>query len=119
MTSTGRTEQKSAAGRKPPTKVEKHGYGMQMHTYRTPVTIPYFTPKDLAANTKAVTSVLPAALPPAKDIIFYGGLGVLAAAEAIEWPVALAIAGATWVVRSRRKGAAAPHGDAQSGKATG
>ncbi|MFE9173769.1 hypothetical protein ACFYNZ_30655 [Streptomyces kebangsaanensis] len=41
---------------------------------------------------------------PARDLVFYGGLGALAVAGALEWPVALAVGGAAWLVRSRRKG---------------
>ncbi|MFI9603228.1 hypothetical protein ACWEQ7_09070 [Streptomyces sp. NPDC004069] len=38
-----------------------------------------------------------------RDLVFYGGLGALAVAGVLEWPVALAVGGATWLVRSRRK----------------
>ncbi|MFF1603216.1 hypothetical protein ACFVYV_38090 [Streptomyces mirabilis] len=32
--------------------------------------------------------------------MFYGGLGALTVAGALEWPVALAVGGATWLLRS-------------------
>ncbi|WP_189856692.1 hypothetical protein [Streptomyces poonensis] len=71
-----------------------------MHTLdvHAPVRIPYFTAGDVVANTRTLTSRLPAG-----DVLFYGGLGALALAGALEWPVALAIGGATAVLRGRGK----------------
>ncbi|MYT75819.1 MULTISPECIES: hypothetical protein [unclassified Streptomyces] len=74
-----------------------------VHTLNATLPIPYFTPGDLANNTRTVTGWLPSP-GPAKDLVYYGGLGALAVAGALEWPVALAVAGATWVIRSRQEG---------------
>ncbi|MET7354131.1 hypothetical protein [Streptomyces mirabilis] len=35
--------------------------------------------------------------------MFYGGLGALTVAGALEWPDALAVGGATWLLRSGRQ----------------
>lgn len=80
--------------------------GLRMHTLDidAPLHIPYFTPGDVLDNARTATSWLPP-LPPARELAFYGGLGALAVAGALEWPVAVAIGGATLVVR--RKGAQA------------
>jgi hypothetical protein len=79
---------------------------IQMHTVHTDLPIPYFTPGDLTANAHVVTSHLPALsalpLPPPRTLVFYGGLGALALAGAIDWPVALAIGAATVVARGKR-----------------
>jgi hypothetical protein len=75
-----------------------------MHTYRAPgLPIPYFTPGDVYANVRTTTSWIPA-----KSVVFYGGLGALTVAGALEWPVALAIAGATSLVRSNDRAKEAP-----------
>ncbi|NBM15817.1 hypothetical protein [Streptomyces sp. GC420] len=71
------------------------------------------TPGDLKASAKAMTSHLPAF--PGKDLLFYGGLGALTVAGALEWPVALAIGGATYVVRGR----AGEETEADAGEAAG
>ncbi|MGW1024505.1 hypothetical protein ACWD4J_12470 [Streptomyces sp. NPDC002577] len=67
--------------------------------------VPYLTRKDLTATARAATSMLPGmpGRPRAKDVAFYGGLGALTVAGALEWPVALAVGGATWLVRSTGK----------------
>ncbi|MGY0021951.1 hypothetical protein ACVHNB_23700 [Streptomyces sp. YJ-C3] len=75
---------------------------LTMHTLHAKLPIPYFTPGDLASNTRTVTGWLPSP-PPTKDLVYYGGLSALALAGAIEWPVALVVAGATWVVRGTRE----------------
>lgn len=71
---------------------------LRMHTLDAPVHVTYFTPADMAANAQAVVSRLPT-----KDLIFYGGLGALAVAGALDWPVALAVGGAAWIIRGGRK----------------
>lgn len=80
----------------------EHGDGMRVHTIHADLPIPYFTPGDITANARAAGSRLPK-LPSAKDIAFYGGLGAMALAGALEWPVALAIGAATAVVRGSRE----------------
>jgi hypothetical protein len=77
--------------------------GLRLHTLDTPlrIRIPYFTPGDIVANSRAATSRLPA-----KELLYYGGLGALTVAGVIDWPVTLAVGGATLVLRGRRKGKA-------------
>jgi hypothetical protein len=73
---------------------------VRMHTAHTDLPIPYFTPGDLTANAHAITSHLP----PPRQLALYGGLGALALAGAVDWPVALAIGAATAVARSKGRG---------------
>ncbi len=79
------------------------GGGVRLHTrtFHPPIPIPYLSVEKLPARLED----LPARMEnlPARDLVFYGGLGALAVAGALEWPVALAVGGATWLVRSRRK----------------
>ncbi|MET8946033.1 hypothetical protein ABZX30_21210 [Streptomyces sp. NPDC004542] len=88
---TGRS-QAPQASRTPQERTEEtHPDGAGLHlrtrTFRPPVPIPYLSREEL----------------PARDLAFYGGLGVLTVAGALEWPVALAIGGATWLLRGKRK----------------
>jgi hypothetical protein len=82
----------------------RDGAGLHLHmrTLHPPVPIPYFTKEEVTTSAQAATNRMPA-IPPAKDLAFYGGLGAMAVAGALEWPVALAVGGATWLVRSGRK----------------
>ncbi|MER5918486.1 hypothetical protein ABT124_51855 [Streptomyces sp. NPDC001982] len=82
----------------PATNGKLHMHTLDVHA---PVHIPYFTPGDVVANTQAMTSRLPT-----KDLLFYGGLGALTVAGALDWPVALAIGGATAILRGQGKGEA-------------
>jgi hypothetical protein len=81
-----------------------NGQGLHLHmrTLHPPVPIPYLTKDEMASTARAATARLPGT-PATKDLVFYGGLGALAVAGALEWPVALAVGGATWLVRSARK----------------
>jgi hypothetical protein len=84
---------------------EKGGQVLHMHTAHPAVPVPYFTPEDLKTSAQAMASRLQAfPTPPAKDLLFYGGLGAMAVAGALEWPIAAAIGGATLVVRGRTTG---------------
>jgi hypothetical protein len=87
---------------------EKGGQVLRIHTAHPAVPVPYVTPEDLKAGAQALASRLPTRpalpTPPARDLLFYGGLGALAVAGALEWPIAVAIGGATMVVRGRTKG---------------
>lgn len=83
-------------------KPEHVGQVLHMHTAHPAMPVPYLTSEDLKANVQEMTSRLPKL--PTKDVLFYGGLGALTVAGALEWPIALAIGGATWVVRSRTQG---------------
>ncbi|MBC2902275.1 hypothetical protein [Streptomyces cupreus] len=79
----------------------KDGQVLHMHTAHPAMPVPYLTPGDLKANAQAMASLVPT-----KDVLFYGGLGALTIAGALEWPVALAIGGATAVLRGRAGGEA-------------
>ena len=98
-TTAERTDQRKKAAEKRPAEGKR---GLSVHTLDAPIHIPYLTPADVRANARAATSWLPP-LPPTRDLAFYGGLGALAVAGALDWPVALAVAGATAVVRGKRK----------------
>ncbi|MFF4764118.1 hypothetical protein [Streptomyces sp. NPDC001292] len=101
MPSAATTTRKAAAARarpaqQPATDGKLHIHSLDVHA---PVHIPYLTPGDVVANTQAMTSRLAA-----RDLLFYGGLGALAVAGALDWPVALAIGGATAILRGRGRG---------------
>ncbi|MFE2431506.1 hypothetical protein ACFXJ5_32805 [Streptomyces sp. NPDC059373] len=103
------TQRRKTAARKASTarRTERSQSGgtpaVRMHTAHTDVPIPYFTPGDLTANAHVITSHLPP-LPPPRQLAFYGGLGALALAGAVDWPVALAIGAATVVARGKGRG---------------
>ncbi|MFF9126748.1 hypothetical protein ACF09J_26285 [Streptomyces sp. NPDC014889] len=81
---TGRTQaQQDGAGEAHP----DGGLHLGGRVFRAPVPIPHLGLENV----------------PTRDLVFYGGLGALAVAGALEWPVALAVGGATWLVRGRRK----------------
>ncbi|MFE4448598.1 hypothetical protein [Streptomyces sp. NPDC056820] len=90
-----RPSAKSVA-QQPATDGKLHIHSLDVHA---PVHIPYLTPGDVVANTQAMTSRLLA-----RDLLFYGGLGALAVAGALDWPVALAIGGATAILRGQGRG---------------
>jgi hypothetical protein len=87
----------------PPPQSQSGETHLQLHTVHADLPIPYFTPRDITANAHVVTSHLPApsAMPPPRTLAFYGGLGALALAGAVDWPVALAIGAATVVARGK------------------
>ncbi|MFL4902382.1 hypothetical protein ACJ6WF_04180 [Streptomyces sp. MMS24-I2-30] len=78
------------------------GLHVHMHTLHPSVPIPYLTKEDVTSTAREATAHLPSR-PPAKELAFYGGLGALTVAGVLEWPVALAVGGATWLLRSGRK----------------
>ncbi|WP_128376321.1 hypothetical protein [Streptomyces cavernae] len=115
MAKTAETVRQDQASAEQASRSEHHeGAGFHIHTrtLHAPVPLPYLTKGDLTSTARAATARLPGR-PQAKDLAFYGGLGAMAVAGALEWPVAAAVGGATWLVRSRRKetreeGAATP-----------
>ncbi|QOV34762.1 hypothetical protein IM697_32355 [Streptomyces ferrugineus] len=87
------------------------GQVLHMHHAHPDLSLPYMTPGDLKASAQELTSRVPGLpgrgrLPavPGSDLLFYGGLGALTVAGALEWPIAVAIGGATYVVRGRTRG---------------
>lgn len=104
MPRTAATTRQREAPQKQPAQTHAHeGAGLHLHTrtLHPPVPIPYLTREDVTSTARTATSRLPGR-PSAKDLVFYGGLGAMAVAGALEWPVALAVGGATWLVRSRK-----------------
>ncbi|MFF3906311.1 hypothetical protein ACFYZJ_09905 [Streptomyces sp. NPDC001848] len=92
------------ATRKQPAETHAHeGGGLHLHTrtVHPSLRIPYITRDDLTSTAREATSRMPG-VPSGKDLVFYGGLTAMAVAGALEWPVALAVGGATWLVRSSR-----------------
>lgn len=90
--------------RKQPAQIHAHeGAGLHLHTrtVHPALTIPYITRGDVTTTAKAATSRMSGA-PLTKDLVFYGGLGAMAVAGALEWPVALAVGGATYLLRGGR-----------------
>jgi hypothetical protein len=54
-------------------------------------------------------------IPRPEQLAYYGVLGALAAAEIIEWPVALVLAGGHWLVRNEHNRVAHEIGEALEG----
>ncbi|GGX85140.1 hypothetical protein [Streptomyces minutiscleroticus] len=106
MPSTAESTRKTAARKAAPqdrgedTHVHRSKQGLSVHTLdvHAPLHVPYFTPQDVVNNARTASRWLPP-LPPTRDVVFYGGLGALAVAGALEWPVALAVGGATALLR--------------------
>lgn len=105
---------KGTAETQPPDTNTHEGGGLHLHTrtVHPSVPLPYITRGDVKTAAQVATSMMPAK-PPTKELVFYGGLGVMTLAGALEWPVALAVGGATWLVRSRRTD------DGEAGGSTG
>ncbi|MGW4031634.1 hypothetical protein ACWEFL_20355 [Streptomyces sp. NPDC004838] len=97
----------SKTAKKTQAQAEAHADGdtglhVHMRTLHPSVPIPYLTREEMTSTARTATSRL-TEKPPAKDLAFYGGLGALTVAGALEWPVAVAVGGATWLLRSGRK----------------
>ncbi|MFI7497343.1 hypothetical protein ACIBVL_02305 [Streptomyces sp. NPDC049687] len=96
---------------------EKHAGGkvVHMHTAHPQLSIPYVTPGDMFTGARTAASRLPSM----RKMVFYGALGGMAALEALEWPVALAIGAATEVItREQRQRAAGAQGEQRERPAT-
>lgn len=76
------------------------GKVVHMHTAHPRVPIPYVTPGDMFTGARRGTSMLPSP----RKMIYYGALGAMAVAGALEWPVAVAVGAATEVI-TREQGA--------------
>ncbi|HEY0486701.1 MAG TPA: hypothetical protein VGD72_10675 [Mycobacteriales bacterium] len=57
--------------------------------------LPHVGRREVAEAAGAATSFLP----PPRRLLFYGGLGALAALEVIDWPVAAVVAAGTYIAR--------------------
>ncbi|MGW1160173.1 hypothetical protein ACWD5Q_28615 [Streptomyces sp. NPDC002513] len=112
MSKTVGTAPQRDTSQKPAMETHAHeGVGLHLHTLtlHPSLKLPYITRDDVTSTARAATSWVPG-VPSAKDVVFYGGLGALAVAGALEWPIALAVGGATWLLRGgrRRDGEAEP-----------
>lgn len=119
MAKTAESTRKDTAPETQPAKTQAHeGAGLHLHTrtLHPPVPIPYLTRDDVQSTARSATSRLPGR-PSGKDLLFYGGLGAMAVAGALEWPVALAVGGATWLVRGRGKRSGTHEEDAEAREA--
>jgi hypothetical protein len=56
----------------------------------------------LAAGPASVVSTVAKRMPPPGRLLYYGGLGALAALDVVSWPVAAAIGGGVWVASRSR-----------------
>jgi hypothetical protein len=104
MAKTAETTRQEQTPEQQAAETEAHeAAGLHLHTrtLHPPIMVPYLTRDDVASTARAATSRLPG-VPAGKDLVFYGGLGAMAVAGALEWPVALAVGGATWLLRGSR-----------------
>ncbi|GGY07847.1 hypothetical protein GCM10010358_71190 [Streptomyces minutiscleroticus] len=120
IASTGRTTTAQRQARRSKTEgqqPQKSTDGLRMHILHARLPLPYLTPGDVSANVRTVASRIPSR-PAPETIALYGGLGALAVAGALDWPVALVIGGATAVLRSRGEEQGTPeHQEAETGNA--
>lgn len=54
-------------------------------------------PGAVVAQTRWTLRTLRTFLPPTERLLYYGGLGVMAVAGVLEWPVAAAVGAGVWV----------------------
>ncbi|GAB3179228.1 hypothetical protein [Streptomyces incanus] len=76
------------------------GKVLHLHTAHARVPIPYITPGDMFSGARKTTAVstTTSLLPSPRKLAFYGLLGAMAVAEAVEWPIAVAVGAATEVI---------------------
>lgn len=97
---------------------------VHLHTAHPRVPIPYVTPGDLFTGVRKGLARSGqqgmAQLPSLRKLAFYGALGGMAAAQILEWPIALAVGAATEVItreQSAQRRTAQQDGE-QRGQAT-
>lgn len=74
------------------------GKVLHMHTAHPRVPIPYVTPGDMFAGARTGARAATGLLPSPRKLAYYGILGGMAVAGALEWPVAVAVGAATEVI---------------------
>jgi hypothetical protein len=74
------------------------GKVLHLQTAHPRVSIPYVTPGDAFRNVRTATSEATSLLPSPRKLAFYGLIGAMAVAEAVEWPIAIALGAATEVI---------------------
>ncbi|PAZ10014.1 hypothetical protein CLM62_43410 [Streptomyces sp. SA15] len=82
--------EEQARGLEPPAV----GKVVHLHTAHPRVPIPYVTPGDLFSGARKGAGLLPSP----RKMVYYGILGGMTVAGALQWPVAVAIGAATEVV---------------------
>ncbi|TML26972.1 MAG: hypothetical protein E6G35_10125 [Actinobacteria bacterium] len=58
-------------------------------------------PGDTARQAVHAAQVVRGYLPPPERLVYYGGLGVMAAVGVVEWPVAAALGAGLWLANRR------------------
>lgn len=74
------------------------GKVLHMHTAHPRVPIPYVTPGDMFTGARGGARAVAGLLPSPRRLAYYGILGGMAVAGALEWPVAIAVGAATEVI---------------------
>lgn len=95
-----RTPEPQQAPTEHPEEKRTGGKLLHLHTAHARVPIPYVTPGDMFSGAGRTTAVSTATsiLPSPRKLAFYGLLGAMAVAEAVEWPIAVAVGAATEVI---------------------
>ena len=83
--------------------------GVRVHAPRLPVPSPRATAQQAVRVAEAVRSNLP----PTERLAYYGGIGILAAVGALEWPVAAAVGVGFWLTGRRGQQRAAAQREAR------
>ncbi|MGP4050563.1 hypothetical protein [Streptomyces sp. 2A115] len=91
---TAERRDEEARGQEKPTG----GKVVHMHTAHPRVPIPYVTPGDMFTGARAGARAATSLLPSPRKLAYYGLLGGMAVAGAVEWPIAVAIGAATEVI---------------------
>ncbi|WP_330231029.1 hypothetical protein OHA40_00165 [Nocardia sp. NBC_00508] len=64
-------------------------------------------PRTVAAGASSATAAVRRRVPDGQSLLYYGGLGVAAAAGLVSWPVAAAIGAGVWVAERTRQDSSA------------
>jgi len=106
----------SARSETPQAAVTKERRDSYSRTLRTPFLTAHFElPKPAVLRTNAAVldrplHLGPVALPAPSKTLYYAGLGALAVAEVVEWPIVAAIAAGTYIAQHTRSDRpAVPH----------
>jgi hypothetical protein len=91
------------------------GKVLHLHTAHPRVPIPYVTPGDMLTGARAATSRLPSP----RRLAFYGLLGGMAVAGALEWPIAVAVGAATEVISREQTARQRAEREEQQGRQPG
>ncbi|MEV0570779.1 hypothetical protein [Dactylosporangium sp. NPDC050588] len=64
--------------------------------------------RSVVSNVRWTAHTLASAVPPPERLLYYGGVGALAALGVVEWPIAVAAAAGVWVATHSRRSAESP-----------